>query len=242
MKNQFLFLGGSTGKTVHESFDKIFSLSNKDNYEATNLSLDGAGNYFIAGSFFDYLNRIGKPSYVFFKFTGLNRIDLPFDKKVELKDYPYQSMWHENNDKVRTLEKTWVASGGYAGAWMTSSLLKKIFSYMYDLKDDNATNLQSFQQISSCLYTCEYLKIPHHWTFYYDICDPPSANSKKDGHVKTIPWFISTENMLEIAPLNYAYDIGKPPQDGNHYSKDLFEEYLKEKVIYNTIKNTLDKI
>jgi len=37
MKNQFLFLGGSTGKTVHDSFDTIFSLSNKKDYEPTNL-------------------------------------------------------------------------------------------------------------------------------------------------------------------------------------------------------------
>ena len=241
MEKNLLFLGGSTGKTVHTSFKKIF-LSSSVDYKLTNISLDGAGNFFIAGSFFDYMDRYGKPDYIFFKFTGLNRIDLPFDKKVVLKDYRYQSMWHENKKKVQNLKKTWVASGGYSGAWTTSTILRKIFSYMYDLKDPNSTTLQSIQQVCACLNTCETLKIPHNWTFYYDVCNPPSANSLKDGKIKSLPWFVSTEKMLKKSPLNFSYDVGKQPWDGNHYSQELFEEYLQDKEIYNTIKSTLESI
>ena len=227
MKN-ILILGSSAGMGIEKSFKEVFP--NIQDSNITNLSGNGAGNFYIAGRLFEYISHNKKPDYIFFKFTGLNRWDLPFDQKVSLDDYQYQT-----NSKLTK----WVFSGGYSGSWLTNNILKKIFCYIYDVKDQNKTNNQSMQQIFSCISLCETLKINYNWTFYYDITNPPSKSSGEDGFIEKLPSYISTKKMLDFTPLNYSYDINEAPEDGNHYDKSTFTKNLKEKKIYNKIKESL---
>ena len=250
-----LFFGGSTGLILHEIFHKIFFNNNHDDYNLINFSQTAAGNFYMAGAFFEYLNKHPKPDYVFFKFTGLNRWDLPFDKKVKLEGYEYQThpgvvpADHLNKDtaKSRLLslatksDKNWVFSGGHAEAWLKNSVLQRIFVNIYDPEDENSTIMQSWQQVFTCLSLCETMEIPYNWTFYYDVTNPPSKYSKMDGHAIQLPKCIPTKQMLDFAPLNYAYDINDPPEDGSHYTRSVEEKYFKEEIIYNKIKYTLDK-
>lgn len=240
MKN-ILFFGGSTGKCVDNIFSRIF-LKNDNDYNYINLSMDGAGNHYIAGSFFEYITANKKPDYVFFKFTGLNRIDLPFDKDVTLKDYEYQSSSPKESKNFLQIDKNWVLSGGYTGSWLFDNTLKRMFCYFYNLKDQNSTNNQSWQQVFSCISLCEILNIPYNWTFYYDVTNPPSDSSKQDGYSQTYPEYILKKQMLEIAPLNFSYSINEIPKDGNHYTYETLEKYFKEEIIFNKINNTIKDI
>jgi len=238
-----LFLGGSTGLTLHQTFPEIFFNSNTKDYNYINLSISGAGNFYITGSFFEYINKHKKPDYVFFKFTGLNRLDLPFDTKVKLTNYSFQSIGNEGNgSSFIKINKNWVCSGGYAGSWLGEGILKKIFCYMYDVKDQNSTNEQSLQQIFTCISLCETLNIPYNWTFYYDVINPPSKSSKQDGYIGSLPEYISKKQMLNFSPLNFAYSVNEAPDDGNHYSKRVFKKYLTQEIIYNKIRNTIKNI
>jgi len=249
MKN-ILFLGGSTGLKLDKVFREIFFNQNSNDYNLINLSQDGAGNFYIAGVLFEYIKNNKKPDYVFFKFTGLNRWDLPFDKKVKVHDYVYQSSYRSEEkrnknsmpDSFIQIDKNWVLSGGYTGSWLDNSILKRIFCYIYDLKDQNSTNDQSWQQIFSCISLCEFLSIPYNWTFYYDVTNPPSASSKQDGHSQTYPEYISQKQMLDFAPLNFSYSLNEIPQDGNHYSTKILKKYFKDESIFNKINNTIKKI
>jgi len=244
MEKNILFLGGSSGQGIHQDFSDVIFSKRKNTYNYTNLSISGAGNHYISGSFFEYCHYNANPDYVFFKFTGLNRIDLPFDKKAKLYNYEYQSdATKVKYPKVfRQIEKNWVCSGGYTGSWLNQNILKRIFSYMYNVKDGNSTNLQSLAQVYNCLSLCETLNIPYNWTFYYDPTRPPSTSTIQDGHVDKIPDYIPKKNMLEISPLNYAYSIGQAPDDGNHYNHKLFRQYLKYEPVYSKIIETLGDI
>jgi len=241
-----LFIGGSTGEKLHKTFPRVFLDQNSNKYNFINLSQTGAGNFYIAGIFFEYIKKNKKPDYVFFKFTGLSRWDLPFNKKVKLDSYRYQSImgkWPEEQQlKGENFDKNLIYSGGYTGSWLNDNILKRIFCYIYDIKDDNSTNEQSWQQVFSCISLCEKLNIPYNWTFYYDVTNPPSKESKKDGYEKTIPTYISKTQMLNFAPLNFSYYINQAPDDGNHYSEDVEELYFKDKKIFNKIKNTIKNI
>jgi hypothetical protein len=241
-----LFFGGSTGNRLHEMFAKIFLDNNTKEYNLINLAQVGAGNFYMAGMFFEYIKNNKKPDYVFFNFTGLNRWDLPFNKKVKLNDYGFQSIpgiWPEGQQlKGKDFDKNWAFSGGYAGSWRADSVLQRIFTYIYDLKDQNSTNMQSWQQVFSCISLCEKLNIPYNWTFYYDVTNPPSESSKQDGHETKFPDYISKKQMLEISPLNFAYSIDQAPVDGNHYSQKVEEKYFKEEIIFNKINNIIKNI
>jgi len=244
MEKNILFLGGSTGIGIHRDFSDVFFSKRKNTYNYINLSISGAGNHYISGSFFEYCHYKPKPDYVFFKFTGLNRLDLPFDKEAILYNYDFQSdaMKEKHTKAFQQIEKNWVCSGGYTGTWLNQNILKRIFSYMYTEKDGNSTNLQSLAQVYNCLSLCETLNIPYNWTFYYDPTNPPSPISKQDGHIDHIPDYIPTNNMLETSPLNFAYMVGQPPDDGNHYSHKLFRQYLEYEPVYNKIIETMGDI
>jgi len=128
MEKNILFLGGSSGQGIHQDFSDVIFSKRKNTYNYTNLSISGAGNHYISGSFFEYCHYNANPDYVFFKFTGLNRIDLPFDKKAKLYNYEYQSdATKVKYPKVfRQIEKNWVCSGGYTGSWLNQNILKRI--------------------------------------------------------------------------------------------------------------------
>jgi len=241
-----LFLGGSSGLTLHQTFPKIFLNVDTKEYNLINLSQSGAGNFYIAGMFFEYIKNNKKPDYVFFKFTGLNRWDLPFNKKVNLKNYEYQSIsgkWpKEQGLKGDNFNKNWAFSGGYTGSWLNNSILQRIFCYIYDVTDQNSTNDQSWQQVFSCISLCETLDIPYNWTFYYDVTNPPSTLSKQDGYESMFPNYISKKQMLDFAPLNFSYLINQVSVDGNHYSKETECKYFKEEKIFNKIKHTIKNI
>ena len=245
MEKNILFIGGSTAIDMHKDFSDAILKDRKNTYNLTNLSINGAGNHYISGSFFEFLHYRPKPDYVFFKFTGLNRIDLPFNSKVKLDDYEFQSSRtaiHSGREAFQQIEKNWVCSGGYTGSWLGQDVLKRIFPYMFDLKDHNSTNIQSLAQIFNCLMLCETLNIPYNWTFYYDPTNPPSSSSKQDGNIEHMPDYIPRKNMLEMAPLNFSYYTGQAPNDGNHYSSEVFKQYLKHEPIYNKIIKTLGDI
>ena len=239
-----LFLGGSTGIKMDKIFSKVFLTNKSNEYNCINLSISGAGNFYIAGVLFEYIKNNKKPDYIFIKFTGLNRWDLPFDKKVKINDYPYQSSPKEENksESFIQIDKNWVLSGGYTGAWLGNNILKKIFCYIYDLKDQNSTNDQSWQQIFSCISLCETLNIPYNWTFCHDPANPPSKSSEQDGYSQTYPEYISKKQMLDFAPLNFSYSINEKPEDGSHYSQKVLEKYFKEEAIFNKINNTIKNI
>ena len=244
MEKNILFIGCSNGLSVHKSFSETILQKRNNTYNLINLSIAGAGNHYIAGSFSEFLHYMPKPDYVYLQFTGLNRIDLPFAKKLVIPDYGFQSAAAKENqpEVFQQIEKNWVCSGGYTGSWLNQSILKRIFNYMYDVNDQNSTNVQSLAQVFNCLALCETFKIPHNWTFYYDPTNPPSASSKQDGNIDHMPDYIPTNNMLETTPLNFAYMVGQIPDDGVHYNQKLFSQYLTHEPIYNKIIKTLGDI
>jgi hypothetical protein len=211
-----LLIGCSNGMSFLDSFPKVFD---DKNIKWFNKSWSAMGNIYISSMLFEFIEEFGMPDYVYFQFSGLSRIDIPFDRNIQVPDYSFQR---------KTRYKNWVASGGHDGSWPHNDLTKKIFCYLYDLKNEKTNHDISFKNIFAAIELCKTLKIKYNWTFYYDIFDPPKDSNayKLDGKIEKFPDYIDTGNFLGVYPLNFAYEINEPPEDGIHFSTGSFLKFL----------------
>lgn len=209
-----LLIGCSNGMDLHKYFRDVFGEEN--NY--INLSAPGLGNTYIKSRLIEYVENNQKPDFVYLQFTGLSRIDLSFDMKVDLGDYEYY---------VNTKKRKWVASGGRNGSWTSSNLLKKIFAYMYPIKEDIDTEL-SFQEIFTAVEYCRVKNINLSWTSYYDYINPPCDKARIDGFTDKLPEYIDTNDHLGYFPLNIAYEMSEIPEDDIHYNEKVKTEFFSK--------------
>ena len=57
MEKNILFIGGSTGLSMHKSFSEMILEKRNNTYNLINLSIVGAGNYYSQGLFKQYLTH-----------------------------------------------------------------------------------------------------------------------------------------------------------------------------------------
>ena len=210
-----MLISCSNGQYFKPVFSKIFK---NFNIQWTNLSFSGMGNYYISSMLFEYIDTIGTPDYVYLQFTGLSRIDIPLDKNFSVPDYVFQK---------KTKFRNWVASGGYNGSWNHNHFTKKIFSYMYNIKNIQATYDLSLQNVFKAIELCKSLKIKYNWSFYYDLTNPPNEVTKIDGYIKEFPKYIDKTYHIGAYPLNFSYETNDIPKDKIHYSGLSLHNFLE---------------
>ena len=209
-----LLIGCSNGIPLHKQFSKFFG--SKD-VEWINLSASGFGNRYITSRLFEYVDEYGIPDYVYLQYSGLSRIDLPFDLKMTVPDYKFQS---------KTNRRNWVASGGRNGSWLACDMLKKLFAYMYDITSEKSPYDLSLHEIFRGIELCKTLKIPYNWSSYYDYTNPPNKMTTIDGSVSKLPDYIDMSGHIGESPLNLAYELGDIPDDGVHYTNHTGEQFI----------------
>ena len=209
-----LLIGCSNGIPLHKQFSKFFG--SKD-VEWINLSASGFGNRYITSRLFEYVDEYGIPDYVYLQYSGLSRIDLPFDLKMTVPDYKFQS---------KTNRRNWVASGGRNGSWLACDMLKKLFAYMYDITSEKSPYDLSLHEIFRGIELCKTLKIPYNWSSYYDYTNPPNKMTTIDGSVSKLPDYIDMSGHIGESPLNVAYELGDIPDDGVHYTNHTSEQFI----------------
>ena len=209
-----LLIGCSNGLNLSSDFRKVFGSTN---IEYINLSWTAMGNRYITRRLFEYVDTIGIPDYVYLQYSGLSRMDIPLDIKVEVPDYVYQK---------KTGKRNWVASGGKNGTWKFSEMLSRIFGYMYNTTKDNCQYDLSLQEIFLGIELCKTMKIPYNWSSYYDYTKPLNESTRIDGHVDKIPTYIDMSNHIGESPLNVAYELNQIPKDGCHYNEYVRTQYL----------------
>jgi|TARA_B110000483_G_scaffold196781_1_gene235149 hypothetical protein len=209
-----LLIGCSNGIPLHKQFSKFFG--SKD-VEWINLSASGFGNRYITSRLFEYVDEYGIPDYVYLQYSGLSRIDLPFDLKMTVPDYKFQS---------KTNRRNWVASGGRNGSWLACDMLKKLFAYMYDITSEKSPYDLSLHEIFRGIELCKTLKIPYNWSSYYDYTNPPNKITTIDGSVSELPDYIDMSGHIGESPLNVAYELGDIPDDGVHYTNHTSEQFI----------------
>jgi len=209
-----LLIGCSNGIPLHKQFSKFFG--SKD-VEWINLSASGFGNRYITSRLFEYVDEYGIPDYVYLQYSGLSRIDLPFDLKMTVPDYKFQS---------KTNRRNWVASGGRNGSWLACDMLKKLFAYMYDITSEKSPYDLSLHEIFRGIELCKTLKIPYNWSSYYDYTNPPNKMTTIDGSVSKLPDYIDMSGHIGESPLSVAYELGDIPDDGVHYTNHTGEQFI----------------
>ena len=188
-------------------------------HEWINLSMRGAGNFYICGRLFEFIEEHGRPDYVYLQFSGLTRLDLPLHKKVHVRDYFYQK---------ETTYKNWVISGGYVGTWMQNDFLRKQLIYWYDTKNGYNIIDKSLQQIFSAISLLESYGISYNWTPYYNYKDPLTAYLQKDGTITEWPDYFNFSKKIPIDPLSFAIKkCSDVPEDGVHFKSESFKSFLK---------------
>jgi hypothetical protein len=209
-----LLIGCSNGLKLHKHFKNVFGSTD---VEYINLSYSGMGNRYITSRLFEYVDDIGIPDYVYLQYTGLSRIDLPLDIKVDVPNYDFQK---------KTNRRNWVASGGLNGSWVGCEMLSKFFAYMYDINSNSCHYDLNLHEIFRGIELCKTLKINYNWTSYYDYTNPPNKTIMVDGIINKLPRYIDMSNHVGDYPLNLAYELKQIPNDGVHYNEHVAEEYI----------------
>lgn len=218
MSKKILIIGCSNGIKLHQHFSNVFD----NDYQYVNLSASGFGNHYIAGRLLEYLETETQPDFIYLQFTGLNRIDIPIDKKVKISDYNYVK---------ETFKRKWIASGGRHGSWTNLSkgnVFKRTFAYMYDILSETGNYDLSLKEIFTGIELCKAMKIKYAWTSYYDYCNPPNDMAVQDGKIKKLPKYIDISQHLGNHPLNLAYEMGDIPEDKVHYSEKIHLTFLEK--------------
>ena len=209
-----LLIGCSNGIPLHKQFSKFFG---SEDVEWINLSAVGFGNRYITSRLFEYVDEGGIPDYVYLQYSGLSRIDLPFDLKVTIPDYKFQR---------KTNRRNWIASGGRNGSWLACDMPKKLFAYMYDITSEKGHYDLSLHEIFRGIELCKTLKIPYNWSSYYDYTNPPNKITTIDGSVSKLPDYIDMSGHIGESPLSVAYELGDIPDDGVHYTNHTGEQFI----------------
>ena len=210
-----LTLGCSNGQHFEKAFQQI------TDKKIMNLSAGAFGNTYISTRLFEFLSKT-KPDFVYLQFTGVLRVDMPFDKRFNITNYPHQ---------VQTPYHNWVGSGGMKGPWLRNNFTEKHFGKLHDVLSNSYHGLilSSMKNIFSAIELCKSLSIPFAWTTYYDYLNPPNDAIKlNDGIITSWPDYIDMENMLPESPLNYSYKIKEYPDDEVHFTQDTFVKYLNK--------------
>lgn len=188
----FLIIGCSNGLGLHHIFRDTFSSSHgnfepvKDSFNDQiweddrdryiNLSAGGSGNRYITNSMQEYISCNGSPDYVFLQYSGLNRIDLPCAKHDLVLDYGFQTETEFSN---------WIHSGGMIGSWLQNPHCQKLFTHLYNLKDQTNIITQNLLEIENGVNFLKAHKIPFNWSTYYDYSNPPNDEISRDGKLNT---------------------------------------------------------
>ena len=220
-----LLIGCSNGLELHKDFAKVFG---SEDTQWINLSASGFGNRYITARLFEYINDTGVPDYVYLQYTGLSRIDIPLDIKVTVPNYDFQK---------KTNRRNWVASGGRVGSWMKCDMLKRFFTYMYDITSDEYQYDLALHEIFTGIELCKTLNIKYNWSSYYDYTNPPNNFTKIDGAIAKMPNYIDMSCHTGDHPSNLAYRLNQIPEDGIHYNRSVGEQYLtKQKDKFNIME------
>ena len=114
--------------------------------EIKNLSWWGAGNQFIAGNCFDYVQD-NHVDYVYVQFSGLARFDIPTHDTYNIPDYEYT---------IKTYKRKYVVSGGKNGSWTGNDRTNQIFLPLY-WKDEQYDHIAQ-ESIQACASAIWFLK------------------------------------------------------------------------------------
>jgi len=206
-------------------FETVFDM---DGWVFVNLSFPAMGNRYITSRLFEYVEYNGVPDYVYLQYSGLNRIDLPFDINFKVPNYVFQSNFCEKYPWIPKSKKhNWVASGARAGIWTSNDLLNKIFTYMYDLDDETCTHDVSLHEIFRGIEFCKKMNISYNWSTYYDYTKNIHRAVEKDGLTAKMPDYIDMTNHVGESPLNVGFETGNMPDGGRHYGEKVSRLYLK---------------
>ena len=209
-----LVIGCSNGLSLTETLPKVFP-----KIQVTNYSGSGFGNEYMAGRLFECIENETRPDFVYLQFSGLLRVDIPFDRKLKIHD--------EYATVIKTNSNTWVGSGGQHGSWGNYEFTKKHFAGRIEIFDKSAKaqKLNSLKFIFAATELCRTLDIPYAWTSYYNYLSPPSEWIKdNDGGIEKYPDWINLDKHLGGHPLDFAISQNQPPKDGVHYSERM--EYI----------------
>lgn len=228
---KILLIGCSNGLGLHNHFSTIYGTENK---EYINLSAAAAGNFYIAGQLFDYINRSSDlPDYVYLQFTGLSRIDLSISS-LWIGKYVFGKGHYTYNFESVNKKRRWLLSGGYYGSWSVNQeayggakLMDDVFNSMYDIDDLQHTFEQSLKEIYSAVELCNSLKIKYNWTSYYDYTKPRDPDYLLDGTIDKMPSYIDMTHHLKNYPLDVGIEMGETWDDVIHYNDVAHLEFIR---------------
>ena len=241
---KILIIGCSTMLGMHHAFRQIFQKSHtkekeyyineeinkcpdqilEDEYcTYFNLSMEGAGNYYIRSRLFEFLQN-DTPDYVYIQFSGLVRRDLILEKDAYdlfMGDSDLRSM--HSHCKI-TNNKIYLPIGNFVHSESEGNKFSQLLSMMYGL-NHNSNNFDSLQNVKLSIDFLKEKNIKHNWTFYYDPLFP-TDKTLSEGKINEWPMWIDLSNKLPQSPLNFAIEKGYEVSDGKHYGYNSFEEFL----------------
>ena len=221
MTKKILFLGCSNLVTENKNPNKeqiwkdvVFG----QDTEIVNLSWWGAGNQFIAGNCFDYLED-NTVAYVYVQFTGLARLDIPVHPDFSMPNYDYIPM---------SYKRKYLVSGGKVGSWLGNDRTKQIFMPVY-YKDEQYQHVvkESIQSCANVIWLLQSKKIPFNWNFFYDITNPATPEEEQyDGKIKNFPEILDKTNWIDSDPHTYCFKHNGLQDDKTHFHNSIYREWL----------------
>ena len=230
MTKKILFLGCSNLANDNQvpSKEQIWkNLIFGDNTEIINLSWWGVGNQFILGNCIDYITD-NKVDYVYLQFTGLARFDMPANDDFAIPGYDYC---------IKTYKRRYLCSGGKVGSWVGNDRTNEIFMpcYFNDTEYDHVAK-ESIQAVASTLWFLRENKIPHNWTFFYNITNPATPEQEMyDGKLKEFPKILNRTNWIDSDPHTYCATHDGLQEDKCHFDNKVYEKWLesvKDQITY----------
>ena len=224
LTNQTITVPSDFNFYAHRYNDEIIETNGLEIHQ---LSQPGAGNFYIVGRLYEWLENYGKPDYVYLQFSGLNRLDFPLDISLKILDQDLRSY-------RKTKNFNWITSGGWHGSWCVNQF-QKIFLNFYNAHSADNIILQSLFSVSSAINLLQSQSIAYNWTFYYNVLDPYNQTVERDGKIKQLPFYVHTKNMLEN-PHDFIFKKKLGLEDGCHFidrGYDLWLETQKNKINFS---------
>ena len=221
MTKKILFLGCSNlvDTNVKPSKEDIWKeLVFGQDVEIKNLSWWGAGNQFIAGNCFDYVND-NHVDYVYLQFSGLARYDIPTHDDYNIPNYEYV---------IKTYKRKYVVSGGKNGSWTGNDRTNQIFLPLY-WKDEQYDHIaqESIQACASAIWFLQSKNIQFNWNFFYDITNPATPEEDfYDGHIKQFPSILDKTNWINSDPHTFCFQHNGLLDDKCHFDNLVYKKWL----------------
>ena len=186
--------------------------------QIVNLSIDGAGNQYIAGRTIEYLLS-NKADYVYLQFSGIHRIDQLLTSSSGLKLYPHVVSILDN--------KYWILSGGKYGSWKEYNVTRQLFMSHYITDNTDALVFQSLMSVYACINVLETLNIPYNYTFYYNIFEPACDYIKEQEGTVPRDNFLHNEKFLNSFPHDYCYAHNGIVDDRVHFKNVVYTQWTE---------------